>query len=305
MGILTIETRRADIHPENHPPVKGVKFSLQMKAKIKKLLKHPRFIFICLNVLAAICVFILLMVFVLRHLDKYTAHGETISVPVFHSLHPEEVEAVAAQWQLRTQIIDSLYDTDYEPGVILEQYPHAGEQVKANRMIYLTVNASKPEQIVFPEIRNASYRQAMHALRTMGFRIGEIVYEPSNFKNLVLGFLYDGEKIADGSLLNKGAVIDLILGDGNRDNVVSNPELFGMKLRDALTLLKENYLNIGEILPDSTVQTNTIDEMMSFVYDQIPKPDSILYVPAGSRISLLITQDEERLIVLDTLLINP
>ena len=209
--------------------------------------KFPaRLTFYLLNLLAAILLVCVIGYFVLSHLESYTQHGQFIPVPAFNDLTVEEAHAVARHAHLTVVVTDSLYDDAAKPGVVLEQSPVAGAHVKENRLIHLIINAHNPEKVVFPNLQNAAYRQTLQTLTSRGFKIGHIEYAPSEFHNLVLDLKHDGENIVPGSLLTKGAVIDIVLGSGNGRNTVVLPQLTGKNLQEALDILRKSYLNLGE-----------------------------------------------------------
>lgn len=267
-----------------------------------KLSKYPKITFLAFNLLIALIFLFIGGHFVLSWLDNYTAHGKFIAVPAFQMLTPAEAAELARKNELRIIIADSIYDETAEPGVVLEQYPLNGAHVKANRLIQLTINAHHPEQIPFPQLNNAPYRQTMQTLKAKGFRIGNISYAPSEFRNLVLNLQYKGENILPGSLLRKGATVDIVLGDGGGDNYVITPPLQGIQLTQALATLKENYLNIGEIIPDASIE-GTNSTAMAIVYLQEPDPETQKEIPAGSYVNLYITLNKEKIQALDSLLI--
>lgn len=263
--------------------------------------KHPKLYFLLLNFLVAILLIFLLGVFVMSSLDKYTMHGYTISVPAFYNLSFQEAQQLAERKQLKVMIVDSLYDENALPGTVQEQYPQSGAQVKANRMIQLTVNASGPEQIVFPNLNNSSYRQTLQTLKSLGFKIGKIEYAPSEFKNLVLILKYQEQEIEAGTPVKKGATIDIVLGSGsNGDNYVPLPCFYKMKLNEAITVLQENYLNLGEIIPDNSIQ-NGNDRFFAIIYQQDPPCEENTTLPAGTPVNLYLTLDKKKLEALDSL----
>ena len=63
------------------------------------------------------------------------------------------------------------------------------------------------------------------------------------------------KNIVPGSLLTKGAVIDIVLGSGNGRNTVVLPQLTGKNLQEALDILRKSYLNLGEVLPDASIKS--------------------------------------------------
>lgn len=257
--------------------------------------------FILVNLLIAVLLSIGISFYVLSCLDDYTQHGYSIAVPSFYAMTPEEAQEVAEYDGLRVSLVDSLYDEKAKPGTIVEQYPQAGERVKENRLIYLTMNARNPEKVSFPNLKNAAYRQTLQTLQTRGFSIGSIVYAPSEFRNLVLAFKHEGKEVQPGDLLRKGARIDIVLGSGQGENMVYVPALLGKTLAEAMEIVRMSYLNIGEIMPDGSIRDRS-EYAGSIVYWYSPGRDA--FVRAASPIKFYITRKEEKIAALDSLMIT-
>ncbi|MDR1756717.1 MAG: PASTA domain-containing protein [Culturomica sp.] len=265
--------------------------------------KHPRITFYLLNVIVAFAILFVAGLYTLKQLKKYTDHGHFIIVPLFKDLTVEEAEAVAAQQDLQITVTDSIYDDRAQPGTVQEQYPLTGSLVKSQRLIHLIVNASAPETVTVPRLNNSSHRQTLQTLEAKGFQIGRIEYEPSEFKNLVLKLKHREEEIEPGTRLSKGATIDIVLGSGNGDNAVPLPRLNGLGLNKAISRIRESYLNVGEIVPDESVQTRA-DRLAARVYKQEPAYYEGSYVQAGREVTLYITRDKTILQSLDSLFVT-
>ncbi len=259
-----------------------------------------RFKFFLLNLLIALILVCGISTYVLYWLDDYTEHGTFITIPSLQNFTPEEAETIAGQLGLKIQVIDSLYDDHSEPGTVVEQYPTPGSYVKKGRMLHLTINARNPEKVVFPNLRNAAYRQTLQTLASRGFKIGRIEYMPSEFHNLVLALKHNGKDILPNDLLAKGATIDIILGDGNSNTTVTIPHVIGKKLKDAINILRKAYLNIGEITPDGSITIQNRNN--AIVYQQNPNIE--FPVEQGCDVHLYITTNEEKISALDSILIK-
>lgn len=275
---------------------------LELLAITYKTMKiSARLKFLLINIAAAIIIIIIIGFIVLSRLDNYTRHGESIIVPSFENLTPAEAEQVAEHNNLRTTVIDSLFDETAQPGVILEQYPSSGAKVKESRLIHLTVNARSPEKIVFPNLKNSAFRQTLQTLESRGFKIGRISFEESEFKNLVLNLKQKDQDIEAGALLPKGSVIDIVLGNGNADNVITVPRLTGKNLNEAISLAHQGYMNIGDIVPDASIQ-NKSDWPSALVYQQTPGVTGV--VEAGTPVNLYITLQKNKITSIDTLIVT-
>ncbi|MDE6451190.1 MAG: PASTA domain-containing protein [Odoribacter sp.] len=257
--------------------------------------------FFLINLAAAIVLICGISIYTLYWLDDYTQHDHFIRVPSLHDMTPEEAEAVAKHAKLRILVIDSIYNKNAKPGTVVEQYPASESKVKENRLIHLTINANSPEKIIFPDLQNAAYRQTLQTLQTRGFKIGRIKYVPSEFKNLVIQLKHNNTEIHPGTLLSKGATIDIVLGKGDEDNTVLPPQLTGKKLDEAIDLIRKSYLNVGQIIPDGSI-SNPKNKMSAFVYQQIPSPNHP--IQAGSSVNVYITLKQEKIAALDLSLIQ-
>ncbi|MBP3419665.1 MAG: PASTA domain-containing protein [Marinifilaceae bacterium] len=248
---------------------------------------------ILLNILLAVVLIIGLIFITLKSIDNYTLHGEVITVPEFIGLSQDEAAKLAHSMQLKTTISDSLHASDAAPGAIIDQYPASGAQVKEGRAISLIINTVEEEKIAMPQLKNVSLRQSMNKLTSLGFRIGRITYEQSEYKNLVLGYTHLDDTLEAGDLLTKGAVINLILGTGRNIGKVTVPDVRGSSLKTAYQTLLNNHLNSVYVDKNGSPLIGTDYDNTHFVFMQEPKSDTLL--DAGSTIFLFSTDNKEEL----------
>jgi beta-lactam-binding protein with PASTA domain len=147
-----------------------------------------------------------------------TNHDQKIEVPDLHRMELSEVESKLKEFDLRFEVIDSTrYNPSYPNKSVIEQNPTAGDFVKQNRKIYLTVNPSKYRDVELPDLNGRTKRQAITHLLSIGFRVGdEFSYVPDIGKDVIRGMKYKGKKVKPGTKLPKDSKINLILGDGNK-----------------------------------------------------------------------------------------
>lgn len=160
---------------------------------------------------------LLLFIFTLQWWFGFTTnHDQKIQVPDLHKMELSEVEAKLKEFDLRFEVIDSAsYNPSYPNKSVIEQNPEAGDFVKENRKIYLTINPSKYRDIILPDLNGRTKRQAITHLLSIGFKVGEAFsFVPDIGKDVVRGFKFKGKKVKPGVKLPKTSVIDLILGDG-------------------------------------------------------------------------------------------
>lgn len=217
----------------------------------------------------AIILTIFLIWLSLRLLDLFTMHGSYITVPDFKGILVEELDNYSDDHDLKYVIIDSVYDLSLKKGTIALQDPAPNSKVKKNRTIYLTVVSSTAEQVKMPNLIDLTLRQAIAMLESFGLRVGTLKYVPDIARNAVLRQKYKGRDISEGSLMDKGSRVDLILGIGNSSDRTSVPNLFGKSQKQATELLQDASLNVGsEIFEDGN------DTTAARVYKQDPPANS-------------------------------
>jgi len=243
--------------------------------------------------LAIVISFILLLVTFLT-IRIYTRHGQALSVPDLRGKFETEVIEILLEQELIYEIVDSVYNNDYERGTVVDQNPPPEFQVKKGRTIFLTINAFIPEMTQMPEVVGVSLRQARAIVETAGLRIGRLSYLPDIAVNIVLQQKYKGDVIEEGDSIPKGAVIDLVLGRGVSDDKTAAPELIGLHLEAAVDKISVRYLNIGAIIYDGTVE-NEEDSLNAFIWKQRPVFDSETLLNLGSAMDIWLTVDSTKL----------
>ena len=156
------------------------------------------------------------LVFIILFWLKFTTnHNQKIEVPNLAKMSLDTAENKLIELDLRLEVIDSSnYNPDFPKYSVIEQIPKAGEFVKENRKIYLTLNRSGYVYLKIPEVVGKTRRQAEPTLISMGFEIGTITYKSYIALDEVLELSYKGKKLKSGEKIQKTSVIDLVLGDG-------------------------------------------------------------------------------------------
>ncbi|MCC7301381.1 MAG: PASTA domain-containing protein [Bacteroidia bacterium] len=179
-------------------------------------------------------------------LSAYTDHDEYYSVPDFSGIELKELDRFVDDKNVRFRIIDSVYDAKAPGGTVLRQEPLAGTQVKYNRMIYLYVVATVPQQVNMPNLVDASPRQAVALLESYGLRLKRTVKKPG--QSAVLAQLYKGKPIVPGTPLPKGSEIELWIGKGEDGETSGVPCVTGMRMEDAVNEITAAGLAVGAIV---------------------------------------------------------
>jgi eukaryotic-like serine/threonine-protein kinase len=227
-------------------------------------------------------------------MNFYTRHGQARSVPNFTGLTIEQTVKLAKKSKLRYQIIDSIYTSAVPRGCIAEQNPKPGFKVKKWRNVILTINAFHPEIVAMPNLIDLPKRQAILLVESSGLEVGLLKYRPDLSIDVVIGQEYNGKEIHEKDSLQKGSVIDLILGKGLSNQRTSVPYLLGLKLEPAKNKILASSLNLGTFVYDKTIKKGS-DTINAFVYKQIPEFKNNATLQLGSSIYLWLTVDTAKL----------
>jgi beta-lactam-binding protein with PASTA domain len=153
---------------------------------------------------------------VFKWLDISTHHNEKIEVPDLKKMSLTDVEITLEDLDLNFVVIDSAsYNPNYPKKSVIDQSPDAGDFVKEDRKIYLTLNPSNYRDVTVPDLYGKTKRQATSQLRAIGFRIS-----PNSIKvrdiaeNVVRGLKFSGKNLKAGDKIPKNSLITLVVGDG-------------------------------------------------------------------------------------------
>ncbi|RPD98185.1 PASTA domain-containing protein [Aureibaculum marinum] len=190
--------------------------------RILKYLKSKIFI----RTIILMVIFIVSLIFGLKAFLAYTTnHNQKILVPDLKKMSLEETETTLKNLSLNYIIQDSAsFNPEYPPKSVIDQDPEAGDYVKENRKIYLTLNPSNYKKIAIPDLLNKTKRQVETHLTSIGFQIGKYEYIPDLGKDVVRKMKFKGKELEMGDLVPKNSKIDLVLGDGSLDGAADDLE---------------------------------------------------------------------------------
>lgn len=181
-----------------------------------------------INIGLALLAIVVLSVIALQWLKESTNHGEFIEVPDLSKLSVMEMRGVIEDANLRYEVLDSAnFNPDYPRFSIIEQDPPAGNKVKENRKIYITVNPSGYKKVTVPNIIQVTQRNAESMLRAVGLDVERITYIDELGRDMVYYIRHKGKRINPGDKIQKTSKIELVCGNGTitgRAKVKANSE---------------------------------------------------------------------------------
>jgi beta-lactam-binding protein with PASTA domain len=237
------------------------------------------------NLILAFLVFFISIFIIMQSLKWYTNHGDSVTVPEMKGMSYKQALDKLEDLNLEFSVADTSFDPKKPAGTILDQNPMAGSKVKENRIIYLTINASKPPNREVPDlVGKSSYKFATIQLEGRGFKVGDPIYKQNPDLNAVLDVLYKGRSVKKGEMLPIGSELILVLGNGMGNTKVDVPFIVGLTCSEALTVLQENGFTLGALVVDADVS----DTSSAKVYSQMPEPGDGNQLRVGESVDIFI-----------------
>lgn len=243
------------------------------------------------NVILIVGVIALLVVLSYIALAVGTRHGMRRTVPDFTGLVLKDAQYFAKKSGLEIIVNDSLYVPAYPGGMVLDQLPRGGVDVKEGRKIYLTINSFAQKKLPLPYVAGRSLRQAKNMLEGAGFEIEELIYVDDIATNYVLAQYLGGVEVTAESdiRIEKGTGVTLQVGVSQGENSTSVPRLIGRKLFDAKGKLWETGLNVGQVTYDENITLLNQDDALVCRQSVLQGTSLAL----GTKVSVHLTLDKE------------
>ena len=155
--------------------------------------------------------------------DVFTNHGEQVKVPdvSFMPLQQaiDKLEAAGLEYE-----VDSIYNEDYKPGIVIDQVPVAGSMVKSIRPVMLTINMTTPPKVQLPlELTDMAGSDGITTLKSLGFKNVTTDTVPSDKAGLIMAVSVNNRQVQPGFKAPLNARIKLTIGDGSMDIMEYDP----------------------------------------------------------------------------------
>jgi len=222
----------------------------RQKAKFKYNEKLP----IVAGILSAVVFLIVAVVFFLSFLRGCsTDTGESITLPNLtgktYEAVVEELAASPDYQYLKIKKGEEVYTDDVEAGLITDQNPAAYSQVKSNATISVTISLGIKE-IMMIEMSGYEYSEGINKLNTLltQNKLTHVsitpVFEESETvpANQVIS-----TEPALGEAIHSGDTIIIHVSSGTEKQEVPMPNLYGMKLADAVKLLQSYKITLRDV----------------------------------------------------------
>ena len=173
----------------------------------------------------------------------YTKHGKEYELPDLTEMPVDSAVQVLRHQGFTPIILDSIYSSEYAPGVVVRQNPLPFSTVKKGRRVYLIVSIGEKPAIV-PNLVGLTPQDARFRLRESGLDAGHIFYDFS--RNYPKGVVY-AQSIPPGDTLRRGRKVNFSVSLGPPPESQFVPDLVGKSLTAARKELQVLGLPLRQI----------------------------------------------------------
>jgi serine/threonine-protein kinase len=145
--------------------------------------------------------------------------------------------------QLNTKVNGSEYSQQFPKNHVTYQEPDPGSEIKKDRDIRIIISKG-PKNILMPNLISLSERQARMIMEENGISQGHLTH--TYFKAVEKDHIIVQVPSA-GTMITRGASVDLLVSMGSRPVAYKMPEIAGLSLDKAVLTIEKTNLTVGEI----------------------------------------------------------
>ncbi len=195
-------------------------------------------------------------------LPLYVNWNDEIRVPSLTHTDLDRATKILRERTLEWTIKDTIFRRDIPSKFIMDQYPEAGQMVKENRKIQLTINLP-PAKLEMPDLIAITERQAIIALDRLGLILVETMTDSSDqYERTVVM----EQSVLAGMPVVPGDSITITVSLGKRNLKKMMPDLLNKGLEEARRILESQGFIVGkvqttensELLPNTVVSQSVL-----------------------------------------------
>ncbi|MGY8808766.1 MAG: PASTA domain-containing protein [Fidelibacterota bacterium] len=213
-------------------------------------------------------------------MPTYINQRSMIAIPNLEGLSVVEAESITKSEGIEVVVVDTIFTNDINPGIILEQFPAAGKEVKIGRAIKIKITQLN-QKIVVPELLGKTLRSSEIELDQIGISVDSVYYSYSpNYPKGIVSW----QSPAPLDSIRKGFGVRIEVSTGLAPNdFIAVPDLQGIFYSEAIKKINELGLKEGSI--QFVVQNKFLPNT---VLNQNPKEGT--KVSQDSSINLIISK---------------
>lgn len=204
--------------------------------------------------------------------------GKEVVVPNVEGMDFKQADEELSKVGLVMTVVGKEYSSEFEKDIVISQDPGKDRKVKEGRKIEVVISKGS-ELITVPNITGIDIKDAVTKLGNVGLNMGNIEkeYDEEKPEGMVIS-----QDPARGTKHEAGTSVNVVVSKGKQPDRVSMPDLKGLTIDKARTVLEENKLVLGEIKRQ---------ESTSYVADQIAVQDTEpgVMVEEGTTINVVVS----------------
>jgi serine/threonine-protein kinase len=168
---------------------------------------------------------------------------DTVIVPDLVGKDVVAALEILTDLQLNTKVNGSEYNQKFPKNHVTFQEPEAGSEIKKDRDVRIIISKGA-KNLRMPNIATLSEQQARMIIEENGLSNGHLshTYNGSVENNHVIS-----QEPASGSMITRGARIDMLVSSGPRPVKYIMPDLSGLSLDQAVLSIESANLRVGDI----------------------------------------------------------
>jgi len=177
---------------------------------------------------------------------------------------------------LNIKVVGEEESTTFPPNYIVSQKPLPGVNVRKGSFIEVVVSG-KEDMVSVPDLVGRKLSEVNAFIKEVGLVIGDVITIRSLLapSNVIIG-----QSVSPGKRVKRGTKVDLLVSLGYEVKEVSVPEVIGLPLDKAKSVIQEKGFRVGSV----TEKVEAGEE--GVVISQDPSPFSSL--PPGGEINLVV-----------------
>ena len=188
---------------------------------------------------------------------------DTVVVPDLSGKNVVYVLELLTDLGLNTKVNGSEYNADIPENNVVFQEPEPGAEIKKGRDVRIVISKGA-KAILMPNLKGLSVRQSRIILEENSLCRGEI---SSTYSNNIKKDEIIAQVPFQGTMITRGECVNLLVSVGIRPRAYKMPDLLGLSLSSAITMIESIDLVLGEIktrfYKDKPLNTVVAQELLS------------------------------------------
>ena len=202
---------------------------------MKKILKH----IIAIGIITLIIVVLFEMII----MPFYVRLGKSKELVDVTSMDVKSALIMIRTSGFKGVVTDTIYTSEVEPNIVLDQHPEPGAIVKKRRTVQLKISQAE-KLVVVPNIIGQSERSAQLLLNQVGLKVGTIIkaYNSIHPEGVIIDQIPDSTET-----IPRGYSVRVVMSKGRSPNDIQVPSLFGLSKEAAEIELRKSGLRVGKV----------------------------------------------------------